>query len=369
MKEDFKERAQNAQSNSEDAKKAQEEDYKDFDGTMQIFNQDKAVCGQMKFRYKFPNDSADQKNDEELWGGRPSEVLKDKTVIMLKLEKMEKSEKFEYEDEQNDYDKSHEIEVAEADEMQQPNLRARALFTLDENYKEDMIKEVEDLDDVTRSLDGSNRGPDPGQTSKAKAVEAMKGRKFGYSGEEVSRHSLVGKLTTRTNEIYGADTTAEKMLKLNKVEELRVKDFALAHVTNLEQPCKRQDFQGMVERTVIDSTIEATSTAAMHDPTSIQEQEIEWPEPDAIELAQRHAKLEGKREYEASRDDGISYYSGGAEDRFYPGGVMKLNICTPMHSPLVWKTRNIFCNVTVKTYIRLRCSVGEQRPFTWFAAN
>ena len=82
---------------------------------------------------------------------------------------MEKSEKFEYEDEQNDYDKSHEIEVA--------------------------------------------------------------------------------------------DTTAEKMLKLNKVEELRVKDFARAHVINLEQPCKRQDlqsmvgcieaFQGMVGRTVM----------------------------------------------------------------------------------------------------------------------
>ena len=67
----------------------------------------------------------------------------------------------------------------------------------------------------------------------------------------------------------------------------------------------------------------------MHDPTSIQEQEIEWLEPDAIELVQRHAKLEGKREYEASRDDGISYYSGGAEDRFYPGGIMKLNICNP----------------------------------------
>ena len=159
----------------------------------------------------------------------------------------------------------------------------------------------------------------------------MKGRKFGYSGEEVSRHSLVGKLTIRTNEIYGADTTAEKMLKLNKVEELRVKDFVLANATNLEQPCKRQDFQGMVKRTVIDNTIETTSTAAMHGPTSTQEQEIEWLEPDAIELVQRHAKLEGKREYEASRDDGISYYSGGAEDRFYPGGVMKLSICTPMH--------------------------------------
>ena len=69
LKEDFKERAQNAQSNSEDAKKAQIKDYKDFDGAMQIFNQDKAVCGQMKFGYKFLNDSADQKNDEEPWGG------------------------------------------------------------------------------------------------------------------------------------------------------------------------------------------------------------------------------------------------------------------------------------------------------------
>ena len=38
----------------------------------------------------------------------------------------------------------------------------------------------------------------------------------------------------------------------------------------------------------------------------------------------------GKREG-ASRDDGISYHSGGAEDRFYPGGIMKLNIYTPMH--------------------------------------
>ena len=82
---------------------------------------------------------------------------------------------------------------------------------------------------------------------------------------------------------------------------------------------------------VIDSTIETTNEAAIHDPTSIQEQEIEWLEPDAIELVQRYAELEGKREYEASRDDGISYYSGGAEDRFYPGGVMKLNIYTPMH--------------------------------------
>ena len=82
---------------------------------------------------------------------------------------------------------------------------------------------------------------------------------------------------------------------------------------------------------VIDSTIETTNAAAIHDPTSIQEQEIEWLEPDAIELAQLHAKLEGKREYEASRDDGISYYSGGAEDRFYPGGARKLIICIPMH--------------------------------------
>ena len=70
------------------------EDYKDFDGTMQIANRGKAVCGQMKFGCKFLNDSADQKNDEELWGGRPSEVFKDKNVIMLKLE-MKKSEKFE----------------------------------------------------------------------------------------------------------------------------------------------------------------------------------------------------------------------------------------------------------------------------------
>ena len=29
----------------------------------------------------------------------------------------------------------------------------------------------------------------------------------------------------------------------------------------------------------------------------------------------------------ANRNDGISYYSGGAEDSFYPGGIMKLNIC------------------------------------------
>ena len=46
----------------------------------------------------------------------------------------------------------------------------------------------------------------------------MKGRKFGYSGEEVSRHSLVGKLTTRTNEIYGADTKAENMYEFNKIK-------------------------------------------------------------------------------------------------------------------------------------------------------
>ena len=192
--------------NHEDFKDLMKED-KDFGDTMQIVNQDKA----------------DQKNDEELWGGRPSEVFKDKNVIMLKLDKMKKSEKFEYEEKQNEV-----------------------------------------FDDVTQLFN--------------KQIRA-----------------------------------------------------ALAHVTNLEQPCKRQDFQGMVERTVIDSTIEITSTAAMHNPASTQEQEIEWLEPDAIEFAQRHAKLEGKSEYEASRDDGISYYSGGAEDRFYPGGVMKLNICTPMH--------------------------------------
>ena len=86
----------------------------------------------------------------------------------------------------------------------------------------------------------------------------------------------------------------------------------------------------MVERTVIGSIIETTSTAAMHDHTSTQEQEIEWLEPDAIGFVQRHAKLEGKSEYEVSRDDGISCYSGGAEDRFYPGGVRKVITCTPM---------------------------------------
>ena len=152
LKEDFKERAQNAQSNSEDAKKAQEDEAqaeaqakapkrsdesneelkeaneglagervidpieevtdttmkpakneegtmlsmknhedKDFGDTMQIVNQDKA----------------DRKNDEELWGGRPSEVFKDKNVIMLKLDKMEKSKKFEYEEKQNDVDAMH----------------------------------------------------------------------------------------------------------------------------------------------------------------------------------------------------------------------------------------------------------------------
>ena len=117
----------------------------------------------------------------------------------------------------NDYDINHETKFVEVNEMQQL-IRARALFTLDENNDEDTIKEVEDLDDVTRSLGGSNRGPDPGQTSKAKAAEAMKGRKFGYSGEEVSRYSLIGKLTTRTNKIYGADTKAEIMHEFNEIE-------------------------------------------------------------------------------------------------------------------------------------------------------
>ena len=40
-------------------------------------------------------------------GGRPSEVFKDKNVIMLKLDKMEKSKKFEYEEKQNDDDAMH----------------------------------------------------------------------------------------------------------------------------------------------------------------------------------------------------------------------------------------------------------------------
>ena len=164
----------------------------------------------------------------------------------------------------NDCDVNHEIKFVEANETQQL-IRAHASFTLDENSKEDVIKEFGDLYDVTQSLDGSNRGPDPGQ--KFKGFEEHK-----IEEEEYSE--------------YGA---------------------------------------------VIDSTIEATNIAAMHDPTSKQEQEIEWLEPDAIEFAQRHAKLEGKSEYEASRDDGISYYSGGAEDRFYPGGVRKLIICIPMH--------------------------------------
>ena len=79
---------------------------------------------------------------------------------------------------------------------------------------------------------------------------------------------------------------------------------ALAHVTNLGQPCKRQDFQGMVERTVIDSTIEITSTAAMHNPASTQEQEIEWLEPEV-------------REWEP-RDMGSSVYTCGMPTRVYP---------------------------------------------------
>ena len=37
--------------------------------------------------------------------------------------------------------------------------------------------------------------------------------------------------------------------------------------------------------------------------------------------------------------------------------------------PLVWKTRNSFRNVTVKTYIRLRKRWGNSGPFDWFAAN
>ena len=131
----------------------------------------------------------------------------------------------------------------------------------------------------------------------------------------------------------------------------------------------------MVERTIIDSTIETTSTAAMHDPKSTQEQEIEWLEPDAIELLQRHAKLEGKREYEASRDDGISYYSGGAEDRFYPGGVMKLNICTPMHRSTLdlvsimqsWKSVSRFLAVSnrKRTELKIWRSIVSQAFVCW----
>ena len=33
----------------------------------------------------------------------------------------------------------------------------------------------------------------------------------------------------------------------------------------------------------------------------------------------------------ASLNDGRSYHSGGAENRFYPNGIMKLNMYTPMH--------------------------------------
>ena len=40
-----------------------------------------------------------------------------------------------------------------------------------------------------------------------------------------------------------------------------------------------------------------------------------------------------------------------------------------MSSPLVWKTRNSFRNVTVKTYIRLRKRWGNSGPFDWFAAD
>ena len=35
------------------------------------------------------------------------------------------------------------------------------------------------------------------------------------------------------------------------------------------------------------------------------------------------------RKEPTNRNDGRSYYSEEAEDRFYPGGIMKLNICTP----------------------------------------
>ena len=71
--------------------------------------------------------------------------------------------------------------IVEAKEMQQL-IRARALFTLDENYKEDMIKEVEDLDDVTRSLDGSNRGPDPGQKFKGFEEHKIEEEKYSEYG-------------------------------------------------------------------------------------------------------------------------------------------------------------------------------------------
>ena len=81
----------------------------------------------------------------------------------------------------NDCDVNHEIKFVEANETQQL-IRAHASFTLDENYKEDIIKEFGDLYDVTQSLDGSNRGPDPGRTFKGfeeHKIEEVKYSEYG----------------------------------------------------------------------------------------------------------------------------------------------------------------------------------------------
>ena len=148
--------------------------------------------------------------------------------------------------------------IVEANETQQL-IRAHASFTLDENYKEDLMKEDEVLDDATQIFNNQNRVEDSfranvislGKTCKRQYCQGMvecneasgvnishpyheisegiscNGNLFCHSEGEVSRHSLVEKWTIRTVAIHDADIKAEMMFKFNEIkdfDELKIEE-------------------------------------------------------------------------------------------------------------------------------------------------